>query len=348
MVPWYRQPARSLLSVVVLGLILLAWTGTVSAHAPAGAGSNEDIVNATLISSPEKSFVLNTELHEGGEAQYYRFPMEKGQVLSGSLMVPGPDTMVPDLAVIGPGLEPSADVPPFLTIPPGSAAQVIRGHAPGKPSYEPFTPQPVYDVARFSVTVPGNGSYYIAVFGNSGGRYSLAPGFREEFTAAEWLLIPWSVIAIHLWEGQPLLFIFSPLIAVLAGGFALFLFLRKKRGLRMDPVSLPIAAAGLLYIGGAAMTALQIVHTMNVTGYDPGVILTLFFLCIPLVLGIVIVRAGIRVSGPGSPRRTGLTLIVTGLLGLLFWAGLLIGPVLALVAGGMLLVHPGSPARPVA
>jgi predicted Zn-dependent peptidase len=61
-------------------------------------------------------------------------------------------------------------------------------------------------VARFNVTVPQDGDYYLAVYGPEGGNYSLAPGYVEEFTVAEWLQIPWSVISIHRWEGQSLAF----------------------------------------------------------------------------------------------------------------------------------------------
>src|SRR5512136_2231412 len=92
-----------------LVILLLAGIGIVSAHAPLSVGSNEDIANATLFANPEKSFVLYTELHEGGEAQYYLFPLKSGQILYGSLQVPGPDSMVPDLVIIGPGITPSGD-----------------------------------------------------------------------------------------------------------------------------------------------------------------------------------------------------------------------------------------------
>ena len=60
----------------------------VSAHAPLGASSNEDLSNATLINTPEKSFVIFTDLHERGEAQYYRFPMEKGRSSPGHSRYP--------------------------------------------------------------------------------------------------------------------------------------------------------------------------------------------------------------------------------------------------------------------
>ena len=173
-----------------------------------------------------------------GEAQYYRFPMENGQILYGSLQVPGPDSAVPDLVIIGPGITPSGDVPASLEVPAGSGALLVKGKPPGKPSYEPFSPQPIYEVARFNITVPLDGDYYIAVTGPGGTKYSLAPGFREEFTAAEWLLVPWSVISIRLWEGQAPAGVFAPVIIMVIVGMVLSVLYRKKQGLKPDLVEL--------------------------------------------------------------------------------------------------------------
>jgi hypothetical protein len=330
----------NLLSLFLV-ILLLAGTGIVSAHAPLGVGSNEDIANATQISNPEKSYVIYTELHEGGEAQYYHFPMKKGENLYGSLQVPGPDSMVPNIVIIGPGIESTGNVPSFIEIPTGSGAMVIPGKSPGIPAYEPFSPQPIYEVARFNVTIPREGNYYIAVYGSSGGKYSLAPGFQEQFTPSEWLLIPWSVVSIHLWEGQSPWVIFAPMILVMIGGLAFMGIYRKQPGLRQDPVQWMIVISGLLYLGGAAMTTLQIIHAVRVTGYTNEVIVTLMFIAGPIILGIFAIMEGIRQPRPDSLLKSGIKMVVIGLLGLLFWAGLIIGPVLALVSGVLILAKHG-------
>jgi hypothetical protein len=339
MVSGHRSFCRPVILFLLFATLLAAGTGTVSAHAPLSVGPNEGIAGATLISSPEKSFVLYTGLDDDGEAQYYRFPLEKGQVLYGSLQVPGPDSAVVDLVIIGPGIDPSVTVPSTIEVPIGSGAMLVQGKEPQKPSYEPFTPQPIYEAARFNVTVPQNGDYYIAVAGPGGAKYSLAPGFREEFTAAEWLLIPWSVISIHLWEGQSPAGVFAPGIAVVTGGLVLAVLYRKKQGLMRDPVLWLVLVAGLLYLGGAAMTGLQIVHTVLRTGYSPGVLLTLIFIAGPVILGIFAVREGIRSPVPDPTLMSGIAMAVTGILGLLLWAGLLIGPLLALAGSAVILVR---------
>jgi hypothetical protein len=327
-------------NILCLCLVLLLFGGiaTVSAHAPLGVASNEDIANATLITNPEKSFVLYTELHEGGEAQYYHFPMQKGQILYGSFQVPGPGSMVPDIVIIGPGIKAAGNVPSFIEVPAGSGAMVIPGKTPGKPSYEPFSPQPIYETGRFNVTVPSDGDYYIAVYGPTGGKYSLAPGFLEEFTVSEWLLIPFSVIAIHLWEGQSPYVVFAPLIVVVIGGLALLVMYRKDLGLQHDPIRWMILLAGLLYIGGAAMTILQIVHAVQVTGYGNEVLVTVMFMAGPVILGIFAIMEGMKQPRHDSGVKSGIKMIIIGILGLLFWAGLIIGPVLAIFCGVLILV----------
>ena len=338
MLSGYRSVRGRNILCLCLVFLLLAGIGIVSAHAPLGVGSNEDIANATQFDTPEKSYVLYTELHESGEAQYYHFPMQKGQNLYGSIQVPGPGSMVPDIVIIGPGIAPAGNVPSFIEVPAGSGAMVIPGTTPGKPSYEPFSPQPIYETGRFNVTVPVDGDYYIAVYGPTGGKYSLAPGSLEQFTASEWLLIPLSVIAIHLWEGQSPWMVYAPLIIVVIGGLALLLMYRKNLGLQQDPIRWMILLSGLLYIGGAAMTALQIIHAVRVTGYGNEVLVTIMFIAGPLILGIFALMEGIQQPRPDSLLKSGIKMIIIGILGLLLWAGLIIGAVLAIISGVLILV----------
>ena len=194
-------------------------------------------------------------------------------------------------------------------------------------------------MARFNITVPLDGDYYIAVTGPGYTKYSLAPGFREEFTVAEWLLVPWSVISIRLWEGQAPSGVFAPVIIIVIVGIVLSMLYRKKQGLMPDLVSWLILLSGLMYLGGASMTGLQILHTVLLTGYSSGIMLTLIFMAGPLILGIIAFRAGIRSPGPDRSLMSGIRTAVIGILGLLLWAGLIIGPLLALAASAIILVR---------
>jgi hypothetical protein len=92
------------------------------------------------------------------------------------------------------------------------------------------------------------------------------------------------------------------------------------------------------------MTGFQILHTVLLTGYSSGVVLTLLFMAGPLILGIIAVRAGIQAPGPDRSLMSGMWTAVIGILGLLLWAGLIFGPLLALVASAIIIVRsPGKP-----
>ena len=56
--------------------------------------------------------------------------MQKGENLYGSLQVPGPDSMVPDIVIMGKQIESTGNVPSFIEIPAGSGAMVVAGKSP--------------------------------------------------------------------------------------------------------------------------------------------------------------------------------------------------------------------------
>ena len=70
-------------------------------------------------------------------------------------------------------------------------------------------------------------------------------------------------------------------------------------------------------------------------------IVTLMFIAGPIILGIFAIMEGIRQPRPDSLLKSGIKMVVIGLLGLLFWAGLILGPVLALVSGVLILAKHG-------
>ena len=77
----YRSFREQKILCLCLVFLLFGGITIVSAHAPLGVGSNDDIANATYFDTPDKSYVLYTELYKGGEAQYYRFPLKKDEIL---------------------------------------------------------------------------------------------------------------------------------------------------------------------------------------------------------------------------------------------------------------------------
>jgi hypothetical protein len=324
-----------LLLVLCLGLLFLIFPAT--AHAPLVAGENDDPAHATLIPDPLKSYVVYGHIHEPGEAAWFRMEMGRGDRLVLAVNINRADAPVPDLVVTGPGITPSGTVPPTLEIPAEGSALVIRGTPPEKGEYEPFSPSVIYETASYTTAVSEPGTYYAAVLATGGETdYGFVVGYREDFTVSEWLLIPFSLVGIYLWEGQPAWAVAAPYLLVILAGLGILLWLEKRGGTTRGIREWVASFAGLLYLGTGASTLYQMIRALSLTGFTPVCIVTLIFAIIPALLGLWLLSLG----RPGLPdtRRRRLSLAVAGVLGLVAWAGLLLGPALALLSA----ILPGS------
>ncbi len=312
--------------VALLAVLLVA---PALAHVPFFPQDGSSPESAIVVDDPTRSWVIYDTLPEGPSVRYYRFRMEEGERIYATLQVPRAGEFVPGMVLAGSGIEGSGSVPPYVVVPEGTGATAMPGSLPEEPEYEPFTPSKLYPLARVDTAAPAAGEYTIAVYTpGPGGNYALALGFVESYTAGEWILVPIDVVRIHLHEGQPLLLIFAPMIAVLAVGAVLL----YRRHCNLSFFALAGAAAGFLFIGGGAMTLLQ--TAIAAMGTDPGaaIVLTLAFALIPVLLGIFAVRIALR-ERIGTGERVGMA--VLGVLGLAVWAGLVIGPLLAFAAALM-------------
>lgn len=316
---------------LLVSLILIV-VPTVSAHTP--LKPDEDIHSletAFEIENPTKSWALYRELHEAAEAEYYKLQLKPGERLRNCIYVPTTEepSFAPNLAVMGPGIESMDALPEFVETPDEVGRALIEASRPSKPEFEPFTPSSYYYLADFDLEVSTGGIYYFAVYEQfRGGRYGIAVGYKEEFTIYEWLKIPLDVIGIHLWEGQPLIIILAPMLGCLILGFGLLVW---KSRLGRDTLGLVATIAGLLYLGGGFMSFMQMIIALNKSGYTPWALLTIIFVSLPILLGFIMLRKTTR--GPGVWYLKDRAIIAAlGLLGLFFWAGLLLGPALALLA----------------
>ena len=322
---------RYLVPALLLCISLIIATMPVSAHAPLGPGENGNLASATLIPDPLKSYVVYGHLHEAGEAAYFRMEMARGERLLLAVNVNRGDSPVPDLIVMGPGITSSGTVPPSIEVPMGSGALVIRGTPPAKGEYEPFSPSVIYEVASFTTTIEKPGTYYAAVTSDTGEvDYSFVVGYKEQFTAAEWLFIPFSLIGIYLWEGQPPWAVAAPYAIVLLLGIGILAWQQRTAGTKRYARLWIASICGLLYLGSGLGKVVQMFWVFSFTGYSPEGSITLIFAAIPILLGIWALWLG----RPELPATTGwrISLGIIGGLGLVAWAGLLIGPVLALIA----------------
>jgi hypothetical protein len=134
------------------------------------------------------------------------------------------------------------------------------------------------------------------------------------------------VIGIRLWQGQSFLLIGGPYLVVLAVGLLLF-FMRQRRE-RMIPAAGVGLIAGLLFLGSGVETILQTGIALRLAPVDPSVVVPLVLAGIALGVGSMAVRASVKASD-STPERFRLLMLMVGTVGLVAWAGVIIGPVLA-------------------
>ena len=317
--------------LVTLVSILLSLLQSVAAHAPlSGEVDNESLDEAVVLSDPLKSWVIYKELHTAGEANYYKFELEKNAHLTANLLIPiaEKDRFLPGLIIMGPGVPNNGTAPSYVQIPNGTHVMVIEGKMPSKASYEPFTPASSYFLVDVEMNVTEKGTYYLVVFdSSSGGKYSLAIGYKEEFTVSEWLLIPFSLMSIHLWEGQNIMLLFAPVFLTILLGVILIVW--KRRHVLNHLPAWTGVAAGLLCLGSGLLTLTQMFYALSISP-DMIALVTLMFVLIPIILGYVILRMFLKSTEKMTARQR-VVLVICGSLGLVFWAGFIIGPVLAIM-----------------
>jgi hypothetical protein len=316
-----------------VALLCLLLVLGVQAHVPVTTGDNEALETATHIPDPLKSWAIYGELRDGGVANYFELEMEHGERLRLSLFTPKENAFTPGLVIMGPGISSHGTVPAFVEVPEGLAARVIAGTRPETASYEPFTPSNLYELVDVDTTVNASGTYYVAVYELSqGGRYGLAVGYREQFELLEWIRVPLDVIKVHQWEGQSLISILAPMLGIVALGFVL-LFLERKRGVLVlqSPFSWLGSFVSFLYIGSGATIVMQMGIALTVAPVTAAVIITVIFALLPIIAGIAMLRIVMQARGEAE-MKTRVKIASLGIVGLFIWAGLIIGPVLAIVA----------------
>lgn len=208
----------------------------------------------------------------------------------------------------------------------------VEGKQPTQATYEPFSPSSFYMLGEVDLDAPASGTYYIAVYEPSrGGHYSIAVGDLESYTLSEYVLIPISLISVYQWEGQSLALVFAPMGLVIAVGLALMIWRWRKRGTPQSPSGWVGALAGLLFLGSGATVLFQMGFSLTNAPLSSEIGLTLLFALMPILLGIGALRIVLK-AGRRLRTRTRIYLAVLGVLAFFAWAGLLVGPILALVA----------------
>jgi len=306
----------------LLPILLLAFA---QAHVPVISEGQEELSSATPISDAEKSWAIYSFL-DSGRHQYYSLNVEAGQRIYLSLLASTnsqEDGFQPSMALLGPGLQKQGALPKGLEVPAGYGLVVVEGRREGAAIYEPFGPSSYYHLAEIDLLAPEPGRYYVAVYGNQSGHYSLAVGFSEEFSFAERITAPIMLLYAYSWEGQSPITILVPWIAAALVGVMIILF-----GSKRTPFYWAGTMAALLFIGTSASVLAQTVYNLTRAPYGPEVAISLALAVIPAVLGVIALR--LSRGEAGILQRS--ILAAVGTLGLLAGSGLIIGPVLAVVA----------------
>ncbi len=317
--------------VSIFFVLILLFTASISlAHVPKTGDENESLETAKLVEDPTKSWVIYSELREGAETNYYEMEMEKGERLRLSLLIPNDGGFVPDLIVMGPGIESNGSLPHGVEKPENVGHKVIEGEL-GEKEYEPFTPAAYHYPAEYEEEVEESGTYYAVVYGeHESGEYGLAVGKEERYGLVEWIRVPIDVANIHIWEGQPIWLIFAPMISVLGVGFADTFRRRYRNGWGPDDIKeWGLLTAGLLYIGSGAMLFMQI-GIAGVESPSPAIIVSVFFASLPTLFGLLLWRRSSDFKNPD--RKSRVKILIYGLVGFFVWAGLIIGPIITIVS----------------
>jgi hypothetical protein len=304
----------------------------VSAHVPVGGEPGDTLDTALEIENPLKSWVMYHELHEAGEAHYYKFDVEAGNRLRIILNLPAEleaTAFRPILALIGPGIMNSTPAPEYLEIPEGAGYVLYDNHSFHQ-EYEGFTPSAFFEILDIDTIVSATGTHYLAIYdATETERYALAIGFQEEFTFDEWILVALNVIAIHLWEGQHILAVLSPWLITLFLGIIFYSGKGDEVGIENDVLTWTGVISGLLFIGSGLALLYQMIWALLQVTANAQVIITVLFALFPILIGIATLRA----LRTGWKNDTGTILKIALLSGLAIftWAGLLIGPTLLLL-----------------
>ncbi len=317
--------------VIVSALFLVP---NAKAHSPIDSGNNDSLETATLVPEPTKSWAVYAELHEGGEAQYYKFEIQAGERIYIMLFKSTSTEMtefMPGFVLMGPGLNASGEIPAFVEVAENVETVVVNGLMSSQASYEPFSPSAFYELAQLDIGAPVSGIYYVAVFEpDRGGNYGLAIGERESFTASEWLLMPLSLLSVYQWEGQNILAILAPLIATVIIGLSIMIW-RYRKGMTLDPPAWISSLAGLLFLGGGLTILAQMIFALTQAPLNASIGVTIIFITIPVTLGLWTIRTAMKRNGDWTTKAR-IYMLIIGIVALVMWSGYIIGPVLAMVS----------------
>ena len=124
------------------------------------------------------------------------------------------------------------------------------------------------------------------------------------------------------------------MIASLLVGIAFTAWRLRKQGSVANPMAWLGAVAGSAFVGTSATTLYELLAAATQVPVGGEAAITLIFAIIPLALGLAALHLSIKKSQKASTRKR-VSYVVLGAAALFIWAGLIIGPILAIAASIM-------------
>lgn len=322
------------LVVIASFITLLAVAGSVSAHIPIVPVGGTSLDDAVVITDPWKSWFYYSTL-EADAPHYYKFNATAGERIRFMVNVPieeGNRGLAPTFVLMGPGIADQGTPPAFLETPVTGGVMIIDATSL-EPEFEGFTPLSQYITTDLNMSAPETGTYYIAVYDDSfSGRYALVTGYVEAYTLDQWIMVPFMAMTILVWSGQQLWMILIPMILPLLLGL-LFIIVRHQTTITRNNVpTLLGTSAGLLFLGSGISIFAQMIYALLSAPSNWTIAASLIFGSLPILLGLSLMRLVHRKDWLLS-RGRGLAIMLIGVIGLFVWAGLVVGPVIAIATG---------------
>lgn len=178
------DPLPRLAAAFALLVAVVLVAGAAHAHQPFFEERDYTLAAPYRFADPSVSTAVYARLEPSGDVDYYQFQGRAGQQVPVRIDIPqirGLEGFAPSVALLGP--PEGAKVPEGVSVPPGVGALVVWGPPAGTPPtfFEPFTRTSYWTRQNQQVTLPANGTYYLAVFHPQGqtGKYVLSVGEQE-------------------------------------------------------------------------------------------------------------------------------------------------------------------------
>ena len=353
-------------SVSISIILMLALTGLLaasassSAHVPIYDSGGPDMKSSLHIPDPSASYATYAEFEKNAinGIQFYSLTVPAGQEQYIELDVPSVyDLFAPILMLIGPSLpqpnESTAYLLDFFELNLTSGQGALSWNYTGplnEEEFEPFTQVVLLKRQSVNVTLPDDGTYYIAVarsaavFGPNDSiivreaKYILVTGSLEKFTVLDYILIPYDWVKGHLfWNENPIIFL-MPTYLITVGGLAFTAFMRRSRPSssavgpkrREQTVFYAALGGGLLMVAGG-VNQLMFLFGNPLFSLGIGETIVLMLQAIGIVLGAFAIRLSFTFMKPAKWLRilvSALILVVALIVG----AGFIVGPILFFAA----------------